>query len=116
MILSSPSTLPSPPWQVPCFPSVFLWGSVPDAFIDWNILMVAFLLRIYNGPPQLLLLYDLYLHRPMQSLFPNSANVICTRAVISEARATQAERGPGGGRASGRVLGDVMIIPHQRIA
>ena len=60
--------------------------------MDWNILMVAFLGRIDNGPSQLLLLYDLCLHRPMQSLFHNSANVICTRAVISESRATQAER------------------------
>lgn len=81
MIVSSPSTLPSPPWQVPCFPSFFLWGSVPDAFRDWNILMVVFLGRIDNGASQLLLLYDLCPHRPMKSLFANSANVICTRAV-----------------------------------
>src|SRR3712207_6875711 len=44
--ISSPSTLPIPPWQVPCFPSFFLWGSVPDAFIDGNILTVLFLVRI----------------------------------------------------------------------
>ena len=81
MIVSSPSTLPSPPGQVPGFPSFFLWGSVPDAFIDCNILMVAFLGRIDKGPSKLLLLYDLCQHRPMKSLFPNSANVICTRAV-----------------------------------
>ena len=43
--------------------------------------MVAFLGRSDNGPSQLLLLYDLCPHRPMKSLFPNSANVICTRAV-----------------------------------
>src|SRR3712207_8824520 len=54
MIVSSPSTLPIPPWQVPCFPSFFLWGSVPDAFIDWKILTVLFLVRIDNGPSQLL--------------------------------------------------------------
>ena len=81
MIVSSPSTLPSPPWQVPCFPSFFLWGIVPDAFRDWNILIVAFLGRIDKGPSQLLLLYALCLHRPMKSLYPNTANVICTRAV-----------------------------------
>ena len=81
MIVSSPSTLPSPPWQVPCFPSFCLWGRVPDAFIDWNILMVVILGRMDDGPSQLLILYDLCLHRAMKSLFPNSANVICTRAV-----------------------------------
>ena len=81
MIVSPPSTLPSPPCQVPCFPSFFLWGTVTDAFIDWKILMVVFSVRIHNRPSQLLLLYDLYPHRPMKSLFPNSANVICTRAV-----------------------------------
>ena len=43
--------------------------------------MVVFLWRIDNGPSQLLLLYDLCPHRPMKSVFPNSANVICTRAV-----------------------------------
>src|SRR3712207_7814757 len=80
-LFRSPSTLPIPPWQVPCFPSFFLWGSVPDAFIDWNMLTVLFLVRIDNGPSQLLLLYDLCPHRTMKSLFPNSAKVICTRAV-----------------------------------
>ena len=63
------------------FSFVLPWGSVTDAFIDWNILMVVFPVSIHNGPSQLLLLYDLYQHRPMKSLFPNSANVICTRAV-----------------------------------
>src|SRR3712207_6374179 len=93
MIVSSPSTLPIPPWQVPCFPSFFLWGSVPDGFIDWNILTVLFLVRIDNRPSQLLLLYELCPQHTMKSLFPNSAKVICTRGVKREARATQAERG-----------------------
>ena len=93
MIVSSPNTLPSPPWQVPCFPSSFLCWSVPDAFIDWNILMVDFLRHIDNGSSQFLLLYDLCPHRPMICLFPNSANVICTRAVKEWAWATQAEGG-----------------------
>ena len=81
MIVSSPSTLPSPPWQVPSFPSFFLLGSVPDAFIDWNILMVVFLGRIDEGASQLPLLYDLCPYCPMKYLFPNSVNVICSRAV-----------------------------------
>src|SRR3712207_7959209 len=82
MIVSSPSTLPIPPWQVPCFPSFFLWGSVPDAFRDWNILTVLFLVRIDNGPSQLLLLYDLCPHRDRKSTRLNSSHANISYAVF----------------------------------
>lgn len=65
----------------PMFSFLLPLCSVADAFIDWNILMVVFLGRIHIGPSQLLVLYDLCPLRPMKSLFPSSANVMCTRAV-----------------------------------
>ena len=73
--------MPIPPWQVTCFPSFFLWGSVPDAFLDCSILMVLFLVLIDNVASQVLLIYDLCPHPTMKSILPNTANVICTRDV-----------------------------------
>uniref|UniRef100_UPI00358ECB5D hypothetical protein n=1 Tax=Klebsiella pneumoniae TaxID=573 RepID=UPI00358ECB5D len=64
------------------FPSFVIWGSVPDLFIDCNILMVLFLVCIAQFPSPFLLLYDLCAHQTVKSGFPNASNLIHNRGAI----------------------------------